>query len=186
MTKEELILQLKGKDSFILAIDGMCGSGKSTLADELHLLFGGNLFHMDDFYLPICKRTKERLQQPGGNVDYERFLETVLIPLSKKENVIYQPFDCSIMELSKKEVIKYQPITIIEGSYSLRPELVDYYTDVIVLKISDEEQIKRLTKRNPQHIDNFINKWIPFENKYFKYYSIMDKYPVIENEKQGG
>lgn len=179
MTKEELILQLKNKDSFILAIDGMCGSGKSTLAQELHYIFGGNLFHMDDFYLPLDKRTQERLLMPGGNVDYERFLESVLIPLSRKEDIYYKRFDCSSMTLAETEIISYHPISIIEGSYSLRPELADYYTDIVVLKISDDMQIERLTKRNPEHIDSFVDKWIPLENKYFEYYQIMDKYPVI-------
>ncbi|MEE0966897.1 MAG: hypothetical protein U0L85_07585 [Bacilli bacterium] len=180
MTKEELIKYLNTKKNFILAIDGMCGSGKSSLAKELQILFDANVFHMDDFYLPIEKRTSERLNQPGGNVEYERFLETVLIPLSKGEDVYYQRFDCTKMSLTEKEIIKYKPMNIVEGSYSLRPELVDYYSDIIVLKISNELQIQRLTKRNPTKIDMFINKWIPLENKYFEYYHIMDEYPTMQ------
>lgn len=50
--------------------------------------------HMDDFFLPLEMRTPQRLQQPGGNVHYERFLETVLKPLSLQQTVFYQPFDC--------------------------------------------------------------------------------------------
>ena len=180
MTKEELIKQLKEKDSFILAIDGKCGSGKSTFAKELYKIFGGNIFHMDDFYLPLQKRTSERLNQPGGNVEYARFLSSVLIPIIKKEDVLYQRFDCSLMDYVEGEIITYHPFNIVEGSYSLRPEFVDYYTDIIVLDIDEDLQLERLEKRNPNKIEAFKEKWIPLENKYFDYYKIMEKYPVIK------
>ena len=35
----------------------------------------------------------------GGNVDYERFLEEVLQPLTQKRDVLYRPFACSTREL---------------------------------------------------------------------------------------
>lgn len=176
----ELIYYLIQKDSFVLAIDGMCGSGKSTIADLLHKIFDVNVFHMDDFYLPLEKRTKERLLEPGGNVDYERFIETVLKPISLKEKVYYQPFLCSCMELSCDiEIIDYKQKVIIEGSYALRPELIPFYTDIFVLKITPELQKQRLLKRNPFTIENFITKWIPLENKYFDFYNIFEKYNVI-------
>lgn len=184
MTKEELIIKLKDKDSFILAIDGKCGSGKSTLAKELQIIFNANVFHMDDYYLPLEKRLPERLQEPGGNVEYERFLSTVLIPLFNKEDVYYQRFDCTCMDYQEIEVIKYKAFNIIEGSYCLRPELVNYYTDIVVLDIDDDLQVERLKKRNPNKIDAFIKKWIPLENKYFDYYKIMNKYSVIRIEEE--
>lgn len=40
---------------------------------------------MDDFFLRIEQRTPERMTEVGGNVDYERFLETVLFPVSAKK-----------------------------------------------------------------------------------------------------
>ena len=33
-------------------------------------------------------------------------------------------------------------------------------------KENEKNQIERLTKRCPQMINNFINKWIPLEKKY--------------------
>lgn len=180
MTKEQIIDMLKTKDHFILAIDGMCGSGKSTLADELAQLFHAHVFHMDDFYLPMNMRTSKRLSEPGGNVHYERFLDTVLHPLILRETVFYQPFDCSIMDLSSViKNVSYCPFNIIEGSYALRPELIEYYTDIIVLKISKEEQKKRIIKRNKDNYNDFFEKWIPLVNVYFEYYDIYEKYSVI-------
>lgn len=182
MTLEELILQLESTPSFILAIDGMCASGKSTLAAYLQQRFDAHVFHMDDFFLPLHKRTQERLLEPGGNVDYERFLESVLIPLSQKQTVYYQSFDCSVMELNQTiQEIPYHARNIVEGSYALRPELIPYYTHLIVLKIESDIQIKRIEKRNPHQVSQFQQKWIPLENKYFQYYHIYEKYPVINH-----
>lgn len=182
LDKEELVKILEKKKHFILAIDGMCAAGKTTLAKTLCNHFGGHIFHMDDFFLPIEKRTKERYQEPGGNVDYERFLETVLIPLSKKQDVLYQRFDCSTMTLSKKKLIKYHPVNIIEGSYALHPLLRPYYTNAVILKITAEKQFERLSKRNPEQIERFIDKWIPLENQYFEYFQLETTFPCINIE----
>ena len=81
MRMDELMNDLSKQSSFLLAIDGMSGSGKTTLAQSLQEKWHAHVFHMDDFFLPLEMRTPERLQQSGGNVHYERFLETVLKPL---------------------------------------------------------------------------------------------------------
>lgn len=180
MKKSELIENIKNKQHLILAIDGMSASGKSTLANELHQLLGGNLFHLDDFFLPLEKRTKERLEEPGGNVDYERFLEEVLIPISKQETVYYRRFDCSTMTLQKASVINYSSINIIEGSYAMHPIFTKYYTDCVVLYVSPQTQLQRLKVRSPNQLDMFVHRWIPLENQYFKYYQIYQKYPYIK------
>ena len=63
------------KDHLLIAVDGRCGSGKSTLGAYLQQKMHGNLLHMDDFYLRPEQRTPKRREEPGGNVDRERFLE---------------------------------------------------------------------------------------------------------------
>jgi len=69
-----------------IAIDGRCASGKSTLGAFLQKETGGNLIHMDDFFLRPEQRTKERYATPGENVDHERFYEEVLVPLQNGED----------------------------------------------------------------------------------------------------
>ena len=182
MERDEWIEKLSQKSSFFLAIDGMCGSGKSTLALTLHQKLGGHLFHMDDFFLPPELRTPQRLSEPGGNVHYERFLETVLKPLVSQQTVHYQRFDCQTMTLQKAIDIPYHPFNIIEGSYALHPALQEYYSDVIVLKISPSLQKECLMKRNPEKIDDFLGRWIPMENQYFEAFDIFEKYPGYEIE----
>ena len=92
---KEILKQEENTDRPILvAIDGRCGSGKTTLGEYLKEQFDCNLFHMDDFFLRMEQRTPDRMKETGGNVDYERFYETVLVPVQKKESVCYQPFSC--------------------------------------------------------------------------------------------
>lgn len=38
------------------------------------------------------QRTKERYEEPGGNVDYKRFEQEVLVSLKKGETVFYRPY----------------------------------------------------------------------------------------------
>ena len=75
---DELLTQ---KDMVVVAIDGKCTSGKTTLASKLAQIYDCNVFHMDDFFLRPEQRTPERFAEIGGNVDYERFREEVLLPL---------------------------------------------------------------------------------------------------------
>lgn len=78
----------------LIAIDGRCAAGKTTFATHLQGLWDCNMFHMDDFFLRPSQRTPGRLREPGGNVDYERFLGEVLVPLRKGEPFSYCPYDC--------------------------------------------------------------------------------------------
>ena len=75
---------------YVIAIDGRCGSGKTTLATQLSERLGANLIHMDDFFLRPEQRTPERLATPGENIDHERFLSEVLLPL-RQGSVFFLP-----------------------------------------------------------------------------------------------
>ena len=69
------------KERMLIAIDGRCASGKTTLASMLQKRLACEVIHMDSFFLRPKQRTAERYQMPGGNVDYERLQEEVLVPL---------------------------------------------------------------------------------------------------------
>ena len=91
----------------IIAIDGRCGAGKSTLAARLAELCGGNVFHMDDFFLRPEQRRPERFAEPGGNVDRERFAAEVLAPLENGSRFSYRPFVCRNMALG--DTVEVEP-----------------------------------------------------------------------------
>jgi len=166
----------EGSSPVIIAIDGRCASGKSMLANRLSEVFECNLFHMDDFFLPIPMRTRERLSQPGGNVDYERFMKEVLKPLSEGQNVCFQPFDCATGTLKPPVYKSVSSITIVEGSYSLHPQLTHYYDYRIFMTCTPDMQKRRISIRNGQEtLQQFLEKWIPMEEHYFKEYAIADQ-----------
>lgn len=167
------IYQQKGHVT--IAIDGRCGSGKTTLANKLKAYFDCHIFHMDDFYLQEYQRTQERYNEPGGNVDRERFKKEVLEPLKEHQDVLYRPFDCSTMSISEGTRYPYKPINIIEGSYSCHPELIDAYDLSIFVDIDETLRLKRIEKRNGKEVlDMFIKKWIPLEEKYFSSFDIQN------------
>ncbi|WP_308585383.1 hypothetical protein [uncultured Holdemanella sp.] len=171
----ELFKYIDNNHPSILSIDGRCASGKTTLAQFLSEIYDCNVFSMDDFFLQPHQRTKERFNIPGGNVDHERFKEEVLIPLSKHQDVEFSKFDCSTMSLQPSILIPYKPLNIIEGSYSMHPNLQKYYDYSIFLTADKEEQLFRLEKRNPKMLNTFIQRWIPLEEAYFNAFSIDKK-----------
>ena len=160
---------LAKKGRTVVAIDGMAGSGKSTLAKLLAGLTGGEVIHMDDFFLPPAKRTAERLAEPGGNVDYERFAAEVCPGLESGEAFSYGVFDCSVMEIAGQRSIADTPVRIVEGSYAMHPHFGRYADVTLFLHLSPTEQMRRITERNGERMaEKFKNIWIPMENRYFR------------------
>ena len=151
----------------IFAIDGGCGSGKTTLANILEDRYDCHVFHMDDFFLQSHQRTKERLEEAGGNVDRERFLEEVLLPLKRGEKIHYRRFDCGTFRILPEIIMEPKRLNIIEGSYSMHPLLSEYYDFGVFLEIDKELQKERIRKRNsPEMAKRFFEIWIPMEDKY--------------------
>ena len=153
----------------IIAIDGRCGAGKTTLAQYLEEQTGATVFHMDDFFLRPEQRTPERFNTPGENVDHERFLSEVLVPL--RQGVVelpYQRFDCKTQSLQDVVVIRPGNLCIVEGSYSCHPSLVNIYDYRIFMTVSPDEQMERIIRRNgAEGAKMFESRWIPLEEKYF-------------------
>ena len=151
-----------------LAIEGGSASGKTTLSGLLEQIYGATVFHMDDFFLRPEQRTKERLAEPGGNVDRERFLEEVLIALKQNEAVSYRRFDCSTFTMTPPVIMQTGKLSIIEGAYSMHPDLAGYYDFSVFLDISSQLQELRIRKRNsPAMAERFFKEWIPMEQRYF-------------------
>ena len=84
-----LLTEIKQRSTLVLAIDGRCAAGKTTLAARLAELCDCNVIHMDHFFLCSKQNTMERLQQAGGNMDYVRFCEEILIPLHEGRKFSY-------------------------------------------------------------------------------------------------
>ena len=160
----------------IIAIDGRCAAGKTTLAAELVEQLGGDVIHMDDFFLPPRLRTPERRSEPGGNVHYERFREEVLPKLGCGEAFSYQKFDCSRMALGEKILVKNDGFLFVEGAYSCHPVLGEYMHRKIFLDITPGKQAERIRKRNgEERLQDFQQLWIPLEEAYFQAFSVKEQ-----------
>ena len=150
----------------IVAIDGCCGSGKTHLSEILCQRFNASCIHCDDFFLPQEMRTTERLNEIGGNIHYER-LARVLECVRQGKPFAYQAYDCSTGAFVDRY---FEPtdVVIVEGSYALHPLLRQHYDIRAVLTVDATTQYNRLVKREgAKGVDNFVNKWIPLENRYF-------------------
>lgn len=158
---------LADREHIFVAIDGPCASGKTTLARTLTERFGGNVLHMDDFFLRPEQRTLERFAEPGGNVDRERFETEVLAPLCAGHAVRYRPWDCHAGDFAESHTVEPSRLTLIEGSYSMHPALRGYYDCMICLAIDRDMQLDRLKRRDPRMLQRFVEEWIPLENRYF-------------------
>lgn len=167
----------------LIAIDGRCASGKSTFAAMLAKRLDCPLVHMDDFFLRPQQRTKERYEEPGGNVDYERVRDEVLTPLSEGRNAVFQRFDCSVMRLGETIEIPCEKMVVVEGSYSMHPVLRHFYDVKVFMDIDSEEQLARIEARNgKEKLEIFKEKWIPLEEKYFTAFHIADAADDYINE----
>lgn len=173
----EIIGGLPKDKPLIIGIDGRCAAGKTTLAAGLQAKTGCAVFHMDDFFLRPEQRTEKRLQTPGENVDHERFLEEVLLPLkSGKDTVAYRPYDCRRRDFSEEVSVRIAAVNLVEGSYSLHSSLWGYYDLRIFLTVDPREQMRRIILRNgEENAAVFRDRWIPLEEKYFSAFDIENR-----------
>ncbi|MGI6608845.1 MAG: uridine kinase family protein [Erysipelotrichaceae bacterium] len=170
------------KNHFVIAIDGRSTSGKSYLSKILNDLYDCNIIHMDDFFLRPEQRNKQRLNEVGGNIDRERFLQEILIPLSQNRQINYRKYNCSSMKIDSSVVLKPKRLTIIEGVYSMHKGFVRYYDLTVFLNISEDLQKQRLIRRNsPEVVELFYKQWIPLEEIYFSETGIKQRSDLIIN-----
>ena len=168
------------REQVVVAIEGGSASGKSTLAQRLAEQMDCNVFHMDDFFLQPHQRTKERFLEPGGNVDRERFLSEVLLPLKGGAPFSYRVFDCGKMALGEWVQVTPKRVNIVEGAYCMHPLLREYYDFSVFMKIDPETQSHRILLRNGERWHKrFMNEWIPMEQKYFTELSVREHCTLV-------
>lgn len=172
------------KKQVIVAIDGNCTAGKTTLAGKLAELYDCNVFHMDDFFLRPEQCTAERYAEVGGNVDYERFAEEVLIPLKDGKSFSYRPFDCSTFTLADPVTVAPKKLNIIEGTYCHHPYFGDPYDLKIFLTVSPEIQRQRILEQSSFLHQRFFEEWIPMEQRYFDWIHGYQKTEAIKDSLQ--
>jgi hypothetical protein len=168
------------KSPYIIAVDGRCAAGKTTFAREMVIHMHCPVIQMDHFFLQRYQRTEERLAEPGGNVDRERFQDEVINPLVSGESFSYRIFDCQKMEFGEWVKVESAPVVIVEGAYSCHPAFQKHWNLKIFLDVDPKEQIRRIRKRNGEEkLSMFIKRWIPLEEAYFSAFYIKENSDIV-------
>ena len=162
----------------IISLEGRCASGKTTITSKLKHKY--TIIPIDDFFLPINLKTKERLNEIGGNINYELIKKTLIeLKQGLKHNLevfSYSAFDCSKQEYYTKEIILKDKV-ILEGVYSASIYFRELIDKIAYLFVDKETQLKRINNRSLK--DKFINEWIPLEEKYFEHILIEEIVDII-------
>ena len=165
----------------VVAIDGNCGSGKTTGVKMIAEALGCSIIQMDDFYLTPAMRTQKRRMEPGGNVNYERFKEEVIPFIKSKDAFSYRKYDAPSNSFVGNIEITCPDLVIVEGAYALRPDLRASYDLSVFSKASYELQIKRLSEREGEFVEEYKNIWIPLENTYHEFFDLEKNVDIVVN-----
>lgn len=72
------------------------------------------------------------------------------------------------------DLLETRPLVIVEGSYSLRPDLRQAYGLRIWVEAPMPVREGRLALRGPGCLARFQNQWIPLEDEYFRACRVRD------------
>ena len=107
------------------------------------------------------------------HIDLIRLKKEIIDPLINDTDIQYQSFNCKTQELSAHTYVKKKKINIIEGAYSMHPDVLQTSNIKIFMKSNIFQQIRRIIKRNGiKELMNYMKVWIPKENAYFRRYQI--------------
>lgn len=168
------------RNKVLIGIEGGSATGKTSLAAMLKEIYSCNVFHTDDYFLPEERRTPERLNETGGNMDRERFAAEIIRPLEENRPFKYTPYDCMTNQLMDPVNSEPKKINVVEGAYCMHPEMKAEYDLRIFLKLDEDMAKERITRRNPPEMrEKFFNTWMPMEQKYFNGFGIEESCDIV-------
>ncbi len=154
---------------FIIGIDGPSASGKSTLANELiGYLNNTEIICMDNFYKPGELRNEaDRINEIGSYFDWRRLEKQVLIPFKNNLDIVYDNYDWMTDRISGSKHISRKHNIIVEGVYSIRKELANYYNYKIWIDCPYETRLQRgIIRDGIEMKDYWETVWMKQENEY--------------------
>ncbi len=172
----------------MVAFDGPSGSGKSTLALNLHkLLPGSQVVDLEFFYTEIG------VDPPGGlspeecyeqHVDWRALDSQVLRPLSRGEPGRYQLYDWVAEQKGDWVSVRPDGIVLIDGLYSMRPELTDAYDLTVFVDTPPAERSARLAKRPDNPV--WVERWAVGFDWYIDHMRVMERADVVVSGELAG
>ncbi len=145
----------------LIAVDGPTAAGKTTFADELALALrdeGATVFRasMDDFLLPRARRyARGRTSAQGryeDSYDYSLFRRVLVDPflMAGSTGFTLAGFDRErdVPYESEWQTAQADAIVVVDGSFTLRPELRGIWYSSIWLEADSEERERRIEQRD--------------------------------------
>jgi uridine kinase len=163
---------LSANSLFVVGIDGCGGAGKSRLATEVRTALTNRgrdaaIVHMDDFYLPSALRNGTPAPDSIGSAfDWQRLRDEVLAPLTAGQPARYQRYDWPSDALAEWHDVS-QGIVIVEGVYSTRLELEQFYDLTVWVECPRPVRLARGIGRDGESSRHrWEDEWMPAEDRY--------------------
>lgn len=160
----------KRGETKLVAIDGRGGSGKSFLAAKLVALHPTwSILPVDDFPCPP-KKYPFHSQGTQTRIDFERLRDEGLSPLLRGKDARYlrTPWWKS-QEIGPMQEVSAGGTVIVEGCYSLLPDLRDYYDLKIWIECDIEHAIEKALLRDGADIRQIWEEvYVPNESAYIR------------------
>ena len=103
----------------------------------------------------------------GGNFDWRRVRDQVLAPLRDDHPARYQRYDWAIDQLAEWHLVQPGGLLIVEGNYSTRTELRDFYDFTIWVEAPHDVRLNRGLERGGQDTkQRWLEEWMPEEERY--------------------
>lgn len=171
------------QSTLLIGVDGCGGSGKSTLSKKLKdELPDVTVVHKDDFHFPSSQLINDvPANKPiGSDFDWKRLLAQVLKPLSSGQDGYYQRYDWDTDTLAEFHTVPAGGIVIIEGVYSTRKELEDYYDLKIWVDCPRELRLARGIERDGEAArEMWAANWMVAEDMYVQQQKPSERADII-------
>lgn len=166
------MLELEGRMSsdraVLVGIDGRGGAGKSTFARALvACLRDATVVEFDDFYRPSATRLAPGDPDIGGNFEWRRLRDQVLLPLSRGEEARYQRYDWGADSMAEWRSVSARGVVVVDGNYSTREELRGLYDFRIWVEAPHAVRLARGLERDGESArGRWLDEWMPEEERY--------------------
>lgn len=172
----------------IAAIEGPSGSGKSTLSRTLHgLLPGSQVIDLEHFYSDIGVDPPDGLSPEEcyeRHVDWRALDIQALRPLRRGEPGRYRTYDWIAEQRGDWVEVRPEGIVLVDGLYSMRPELADVYDLTVYVDTPPGERAARLARRPDNPV--WVERWALGFDWYIDHLRVRERADVVvSGEAQG-
>lgn len=154
----------------LVGIDGQGGAGKSTFARTVVGELGyAVVVEGDDFYRDLPDDERAALDPAAGveqYFDWQRLRREVLEPVRRGDAVLrYQRYDWDRATMGDWVEQPMPDVVVVEGVYTLRPQLRDLIDVAVWVETSEETRLRRQAERG-ENDDVWIRRWVAAEDHY--------------------